>query len=224
MSTTLTPSSWMPPEQRHRHDRVDDVAVLGQLRHPDGLADVGQPDVARPQLDHLVRHAELGGQAPRVRQVLAAGRADRERDAVGVHLAHVQQRQRAVQAAGQDDADGQVGVDPHPDAVLQREPGRAWPPRPDRRSVGVLAQPQQVDVGREGRARAERRPSRGGPGRTSLTGAPTGTSALISDATCRQPSPARPVQRLHAERVAGQVDTPRRPARRSRTRTRRAAG
>jgi hypothetical protein len=36
-----------------------------------------------------------------------------------VHLANVQQRQRAVEAAGENDADGEVGVEPNADAVFQ---------------------------------------------------------------------------------------------------------
>ena len=43
------------------------------------------------------------------------------------------------------------------------------------------------------------------PGGTSAIGAPCPTSALTSEATCRQPASAGPVQRLDPERVAGQV-------------------
>ncbi len=64
-------------------------------------------------------YAEVGGQPARVREVFAARGADREGDAVGMELPHVQQGQRAVQAAGEDHADGEVGVDAHPDAVAE---------------------------------------------------------------------------------------------------------
>ncbi len=146
MSTTLTPSLVHPAEQRHRDHRVDDVAVLGELADPDRFADLVEPDVPRPQLDHLVLHAEVGGEPPGVAEVRAVRRADRERDAVRVHLAHLQQRQRAVQAAGEHHADGEVGVDPDPDAVLQRgaDQLRRLVRVVDRRLV--LAEPEQVDV------------------------------------------------------------------------------
>ena len=38
-------------------------------------------------------HPEVGGEATRIREVLAALGADGERDAVRVHLAHVSERQ-----------------------------------------------------------------------------------------------------------------------------------
>jgi hypothetical protein len=51
------------PEQRDRDHLVDDVAVLGQLTQPDGLPDVGPPDVAGPHLDDLVWRELRVGQA-----------------------------------------------------------------------------------------------------------------------------------------------------------------
>src|SRR6185437_1666112 len=106
-----------PGEEGPGNDGVDDVAVLGELGHPDGLADIGEADVPRGQLDDLVVDSEVAGYPAGVRDVFAAGSADRERHAVGVHLPDVQQGQRAVEAAGKDDADGEVGVDPDADAI-----------------------------------------------------------------------------------------------------------
>jgi hypothetical protein len=143
----------MRREQGDGDHLVDDVAVLGQFTQPDGLPDVGRPDVPGPHLDNLVRDAQVGGQPPRVGQVLAGRGADGERHAVGVHLAHVQQGQGAVQPAGEDDPDGQAGVDAHPDAVLQGGPDQLGG------LVGVLdlrlvvAEPEQVQVGVQDRSR-----------------------------------------------------------------------
>ena len=89
-------------EQRHRHDRVDDVAVLAELGNPDRFADVGQSHIARSQFDDLVRHAEVGREPAGVREIFATGCADGERDAVRVELLHVQQRERAVEPSGKD--------------------------------------------------------------------------------------------------------------------------
>ena len=106
------------------------------------------------------RTPEIGGESARVREVFAAGGADRERDAVGMELPHVQQGQRAVEAAGQDHADGEVGVDAHPDAVPQHGPDAV------RRLVRIVdrsltgADPQQVDERAKHWIGVGRRPNR----------------------------------------------------------------
>ena len=169
-----------------------------------------------PDLDHLVRHAQLGGQAARVGQVLAGRGADGERHAVRVHLAHVQQGEAAVQPAGQDDPDGQAGVHPHPDAVLQGGPDQLG------RLVGILdrrlvvAEPEQVHVrlqgGPGGRVRAAGLgPAALGPAmmpRRDLAdrGAEAG-ERLDLRRHVQAAALAGPVQRLDPQRVAGQVDT-----------------
>ena len=144
-------------EESQGHDGVDDVAVLGRFADPDRLADVGEPDVAGTQRHDLVPHTEIGGQAAGVGEVLAVLGADRERHAVGMHLVHVQQRQRTVQSSGQHHADGEIGVDTHPDRLAVGAPDE---------SAGlllildhrlILAQPQQIHV----RMHLRRRPRLG---------------------------------------------------------------
>ena len=71
---------------------------------------------------------EIAGHAAGVGYVVAAGSPDGERHAIGVHVTHVQEGQRAVQTAGEDNADGQISIKPHPDTVLERGPHQPWPP------------------------------------------------------------------------------------------------
>ncbi len=158
------------------------------------------------QLDDLVRDPEVAGHPARVRDVLAVGRPDGEGHAVRVHLADVQQRQRAVEAAGQDDADGEVGVDPDADAVLQRGPHLP------RGLVDVADRLVAVADAAAGRRTAVTAGSGAGlpqpwwPGGISWTRPPAGTSDLTSEATYRSAVAPRPVERLDPERVTRQVD------------------
>jgi hypothetical protein len=69
-----------------------------------------------------VVNPEFAGHAAGIGYVVAAGSPDGERHAVGVHFAHVHEGQRAVKTARENDADGQVSVEPNPDAVLEGGP------------------------------------------------------------------------------------------------------
>ena len=171
-------------------------------------ADVGAPDPARRDLDGLVRDAEVGAQPPGTAQVLAARRADGERDAVGMLACRVEQDQRAVQAAGQDDADGQVGIHPGPDTVRQCVADQ----RGGLRLVCDGVQAGQVVAGRVGQVGVR---AQIGAGRGVRPAVVAGRDLVHRHAERHQrldlggdvqpPGPSRPVQRLDAERVAGQV-------------------
>ena len=91
--------------------------------------------------------AEVGAQPPGVRDVLAALGPDGERDAVRVEGVDLGQGQRAVQAAGEDHADPQVGVDTAGDGVGEGRPdGRRGLVDVDDRRPG-LAEPVEVEIG-----------------------------------------------------------------------------
>ena len=198
------PLSMHPLEQPHRDDGVDDVAVLRGLADPDRLTHVGETDVAGAEGDHLVRHAEVGGEATRIREVLAALGADRERDAVGVHLAHVDEGERAVQPAGEHHADGQVGVDPHPHRLAvgaAHEVGGLVEVLDHRQALAEL---QEVDVGvqhrllaRLGPAAVTRRDLVDGDARPDPA-----HERLDLGGDGQETARARPVERLHPGRVA----------------------
>ena len=89
---------------------------------------------------------ELAGHAACVRDVVAAGRPDRERHAVRVHLTHVQERQRAVEAARENNADRELGVEPNPDAVFQRGPDLPGGLAGVGDKLVVVPHGQQVDI------------------------------------------------------------------------------
>ena len=43
-------------EDLHRNNRIDDIAVFSDLRHPDVFADIRHADIARRQCDYFVRN------------------------------------------------------------------------------------------------------------------------------------------------------------------------
>ena len=194
-----------PGEERLGDDGVDDVAVLGEFRQPDGLADIRQADIARSQFDDLVVDPEVPGHAAGVRDVVAAGRPDRERHAVRMHLAYVQERQRAVEAAREDDADGQIGVEPNSDTVFQRGPHQAGGLGDVGDRLLAVPQGQQVDICGDGRVLDWAPPAM--VARRDFADQPTDRDERLQFRRRVQVTAvARPVERLHAERVTSQVD------------------
>src|ERR1019366_6571878 len=175
--------------------------------NPDRLADVIQPDVARPQLDHLVRDPELSGQTPGVAEVRAPRRADGQRHAIGMHLPPVQQGERAVEAAGEDDADRQIGIHPDPDAVLQRGTHELGGPGGIFDRGLVLAQPQQVDIGAQLDAAVRPGPAMVAGRYLRDRGTDPGQGLDLGRDVQAAAGPGD-VQRFYPERVPGQIGAP----------------
>ena len=122
-----------------------------------------------------------------------------------MHLAYVQERQRAVKAAGEDDADGQIGVEPNSDAVFQRGPHQAGGLADVSDRLLAVPQGQQVDVCGDGRVLDGAPPSV--VARRDFTGQPSGRDERLQFRRRVQVTVvARPVERFHAERVTSQVD------------------
>ena len=126
-------------------------------------------------------------------------------------LSHVQQGERAVQAAGQRMTPTVSPVSTRT-RMLSSSAARISLAASSGSSITrlALAQPEQVDVGAPVRPAVPAAAASGlGPavmaGGLYADRAPTPVSALTSDATCREPR-AGNRQRLHAERIAGQVD------------------
>src|SRR4029453_10844839 len=114
VSRRLTPTSWI-----RRNSGADTTVLMMSPYSVSSPSRIASRTWANRMSDGRSGITSCG--TPRAAQSRrgAAGRRGGGRGEVRVHLAELGQRDRAVQAAGEDDADGQVGVDPHPDAVDQ---------------------------------------------------------------------------------------------------------
>ena len=162
-------------------------------------------DIARGELNDLVVYAEFAGHAARVRHVIAAGSPDRERHAFGVQFTYVQERQGAVEAARENHADRQIGVDPNSDAVFQRRPHQPGGLADIGDWLVAVPHGQQVDICGNGWVPDGASPSVVA-GRNFADWPAHRDKRLKLRRHVQVTAAAGPVERFNAERVASQVN------------------